>query len=120
MQVESVRLEAAVQLKDTAQIDTSLAFLKAHRADAPREYLRALILTGQADLAAQNLIERLLDPVARQDALERVQNFAPTPHASRAEQEFDAQWRALIARPDVQAAIRKIGRIESYALELTI
>jgi hypothetical protein len=29
---------------------------------------------------------------------------------------FDAARRAVINRPEVQAAIRRVGRVESYAL----
>jgi hypothetical protein len=31
--------------------------------------------------------------------------------------ELRARWRAVIARQDVQAAIQKVGRAESYHLE---
>jgi hypothetical protein len=31
--------------------------------------------------------------------------------------ELEARQRAMIARPEVQAAIRKVGRVASYRLE---
>jgi hypothetical protein len=30
---------------------------------------------------------------------------------------MDAQWRAIIARRDVQAAVHRVGRVETYRLE---
>jgi beta-barrel assembly-enhancing protease len=117
MQVESVKLDAFVQLNDTQQIKRSLEFMQAHRADAPGEYVRALILTNQVDLAAQSLIAWVKDPKTRGMALGHVQEFAPHPLPAR-EQDYQALWRALIDREDVQEAIRKVGRVESYRLEL--
>jgi hypothetical protein len=117
VEVEIVRLEAAVQLKDVSQVDKSMRFLQAHRADAPADFERALVLTGQWDLAAQDLIGQLLDPAKRQDALKTVQDYAPIPEPAW-EQEFDQKWRTLIARNDVQAAIAKVGRADTYRLDL--
>jgi hypothetical protein len=116
MQVEIVKLDAFVQLNDTQQIKKSLEYMQGHRADAPAEYIRALILTNQVDLAAQSLIAWVKDPKTRDMALGQVQDFAPHPLPAR-EQEYETQWRALINREDVQTAVRKVGRVESYRLE---
>ena len=113
---EGVRLEAAVQLNDAAQIEKSLAYMQAHRVDEPGTLEREWVLTSHTDLAAQSLIGRLLDPAQRGDALRSVQIYGPIPELEW-ETRFDAQWRELIARPDVQAAINKVGRIESFRLE---
>jgi tetratricopeptide (TPR) repeat protein len=115
MQMESVRLDAAVQLGDPKQIESSLQYLRAHRADAPSAFQKALIDMNESDQAAQVLIERLLDTDQRQAALEAVQDYALAPGPQRS-MDLDARWRAIIARPKVQAAIRKVGRVESYRL----
>jgi tetratricopeptide (TPR) repeat protein len=117
MAIENVRHKAAFQLNDALQVAKSQEFLKMHRADAPMYYELALVRTGQMDLAAQSLIARLRDPVQRQDALKSVQDFPPAPSES-VEQDDDVTWKPLIARSDVQAAIRQVGRSESYRLEL--
>jgi tetratricopeptide (TPR) repeat protein len=116
MQIEAVRLDAASQLGDLKQVERSLQFLRAHRADAPSTYELALVDVKQLDRAAHELVTELRDPVERQDALLSVQNFAPTLMTAR-DQDLDARQRAVIARSDVQAAIHHVGRVETYKLE---
>jgi hypothetical protein len=116
MQMESVRLDAAYQLGDLEQVERSLRYLSIHRADAPGTYEIALISVNQLDRATLELVAELMDPSERQDALLGIQSFAPTPETPR-DMDLDARLRAVIARPEVQAAIRKVGRVESYPLE---
>ena len=116
MQMEFVRLDAAIQLGASKQIESSLQYLRAHRADAPGAFQEALIGLNELDQAAQVLIGRLLDTDQRQAALQSVQDYAPRPEPQRS-MDLDARWRALIARPKVQAAIWKVGRVESHRLE---
>ena len=116
MQLEGVRLRAARQLNDEAQAARSMNFIAQHRADSPLTYEHALVRGGQMDAAAQSLIARLLDPKQRQDALRSVQDFPLVPGID-AEQDITVQWKALIARADVQADVRKVGRAESYRIE---
>lgn len=116
MRVEVVRLRAAVQLGDRAQVSRSLAYLGVHRSDAPRAYLYALVVAKQTDQAARYLITELEDEDLRQGVLLDIQEYLPTP-GTKTELEIEAQWRLVIARRDVQAAIHKVGRVESYHLE---
>jgi beta-barrel assembly-enhancing protease len=116
MQLESVRLEAAVQLGDRSQVSSSLRYLKNHSADAPGAYLDALLSMNDQDRAAHVLVRQLLDPHQRQDSLTRVQDFALPPQTPRG-MELTSRWRQVIARKEVQAAIHKVGRVESYHLE---
>ncbi len=116
MQVEAVRLQSAVQLADPDQIARSLAYLSAHRKDAPRAYLYALIVAKRLDQAAHFLIAELKDKDSRQNVLPDIQEYLPTP-GTETELAIEAQWRAVIARKEVQAAIHKVGRVESYHLE---
>ena len=114
--MEMLRLDAAVQMADSKQAESSLRFLRAHRADSPYDYEYALVLMNQPDRAAQELIAQLRDPDERQNALLFVQSYPPAMGTPR-ELDFDARQRAVIARRDVQAAIRKVGRVEAYRLE---
>ena len=116
VQLEFVRLEAAEQLRDTQQIRRSLDYVRAHRADAPSTYVYSLILVSQLDQAARVFIAQLLDKDQRQAALLSVQVFAPVPGTPR-DTELEARRRTMVARPDVQAVIQKVGRVESYRLE---
>lgn len=116
MQLESVRLDAAFQLGDSAQVARSLKFLEANRADAPSTYVYVLLTVNQADRAATALIEALRDPAMRRHALLLVQEFAATPETPR-EVALDAALQSVIARTDVQNAIRHVGRVNHYNLE---
>jgi tetratricopeptide (TPR) repeat protein len=116
MQIEAVRVDAAYQLGDFKQVERSLQYLRIHRPDAPGAYEDALITVNQLDRAAYELITELMDTDQRQDALLSAQAFEPTPGTPR-DMELAARRRAVITRPDVQAAIRKVGRVESYQLE---
>ena len=116
MHRESVRLDAYVQLKDEKQISRSLGYLRSHREDAPSIYEQALLVANQQSRAAAELVRRLLDKDLRQDALLEAQDFAPTPGTPH-DMELDARERALLTRPEVRAAIAKVGRVASYPLE---
>jgi hypothetical protein len=111
-----VTLDAAVQLADEKPIERSLQYLHMHRADAPNTYEEALVIANQLHRAARVLVAQLLDTSERQDALLGVQAFAPTPGTPR-DMEIDARHRAVMLRPEVQAAIQKVGRVDSYRLE---
>lgn len=116
MQMESVRADAAYQLGDVKQVDRSLHYLRVHRAEAPGAYEAALIAVGQLDRAAHELVAELVNTTERQDALLSIQTFASAPGTPR-DIDLAARRRAVIARPEVQAEIGKVGRIESYAVE---
>ena len=116
MQIELVRLDAAMQLKDSNQVARSLQFIVAHRTDSLSAYESALVLVNQPDKAAALLVTRLLDPADRLDALESIQTYVDPP-AMPHRGELNARWRAVIDRRDVRLAANKVGRIESYRLE---
>ena len=116
MVLESVRMDAASQLGDSQQVRRSLQYLRSHRSDAPIVYELDLITLNRLDQAAHELAAQLMNARERQDAPLDIQSFAATPESPR-DVEFDARHRAVIAMPEVQEAIRKVGRVESYALE---
>jgi len=115
MQIEKVRLQAAVQLEDAAQVKRSLEYLRVHRADSFATYEEALIAANDLDRAARVLAHRLADADERQEALASVQEYAPEPEGPVAAA-FDARLRAVIARAGVQRAIKRVGRVERYEL----
>jgi tetratricopeptide (TPR) repeat protein len=116
MQEAIVRLDAAIQLGDTVQAEKWLAFIKEHRVDAPRTYEDSLLLTNDLDTASKWLIERLEDKDLRWETLLSIQQYA-VPQLTPRQAELEKRRRALIARPDVQAEIQRVGRIESYKIE---
>ena len=114
-QMELVHLCAGLQLEDKEAVASALNYLKEHQADSPRTYQGALIDVQDFDGAAAILIGRLNDPSLRADALVEVQNYIdptdlPWPTKSR------EHFRTVINRDDVQNAIQKVGRIESFNL----
>jgi hypothetical protein len=109
------RLRAALQLDDTNQISESLRYLSDHRTDLPQAYQKALLAVGDLDGAAKLMIQRLADPERRRDALLTVQNYAQPPLTPVAAAER-ARLDSLISRRDVQAAIDKVGRIETFSI----
>ncbi len=115
MQMEIVRLDAATQEGDAAQVERSLHYVRAHRSDAPFTYLSALIVADQLDRAAQELRRQLAGLETRQQALDSVQTYLPEPGTSR-QLLMRMRWQSVIARGDVQAAIVRVGRVESYDL----
>jgi tetratricopeptide (TPR) repeat protein len=113
MQEQSVRLKAYVQLGDVEGVRSALAFISENRADALGTYQSALLRAERMDAAAALLISRLENPRERADALYEVQDFADRPRIP-IERQGVARWSALLARPDVSAAIERVGRRESY------
>jgi tetratricopeptide (TPR) repeat protein len=116
MQEAIVRLDAAIQLGDSVQTEKWLAFIKEHRVDAPRTYEDSLLLTNDVDTASRWLIERLEDRDLRWETLLSIQEYA-VPQLTPRQADLEKCRRALIAQPDVQAEIQKVGRIEKYKIE---
>jgi hypothetical protein len=113
MQVEAVKLAAAVQMKNAAEIDRALSYLREHRTDAPATFLWALVKADRLDDAADWLITRLDNPRERLSALLEIQQYAEPP-ATPAQAEWRGRWKQLIQREDVQASVARVGRIEAF------
>ncbi|HEX3912709.1 MAG TPA: hypothetical protein VHW71_04315 [Steroidobacteraceae bacterium] len=116
MQEAYVRLDAAIQMGDAAEKEKWLAFIREHRIDAPRTYDDALLRMDDSDAAAKWLIERLEDRELRSAALLSIQEYA-APRETARQAELRTLKGELMARPDVQAEVAKVGRIEKYNLE---
>lgn len=107
------RLCAGILRNDAALQAQAMDFLKAHRRDLADSYFDALVMLGRLDEAAALLIAQLRDPDLRGYRLAQAQDTLHAP-------EFDGnrRWRAnrdaLFARPDVRAALERVGRIERY------
>jgi hypothetical protein len=116
MQEAAVRLDVAIQLDNAAEKEKWSGFIKEHRLDAPRSYDDALLRMNDLDGAAKWLIERLEDKDLRSSALLSIQDYA-VPRETMRQAELRKKRRALLDRGDVQTAIAKVGRIESYKIE---
>lgn len=113
MQVESVRQRAALEMGDAAAAAKALSFMSEHRDDAIETCENGFLRANKLDEAAAVLISRLADPDRRSDALLEVQHYAPTKLTPR-ETQWSRRWTEFVARPEVQAAIARVGRVERY------
>jgi hypothetical protein len=117
MVADTVRLNALLQLRDGNGVHDALEFLRQHCNDALDVCQEGLLLADRHEEAAQLMISRLADPRLRSQALVSVQRYLTGNSAPELVQKEDRDWRALIERRDVQQAIRRVGRVGSYALD---
>lgn len=115
MQLQGVKLRIAMAKKDNAGIDDAMTYMRKHRVDDLAAWEDALLLHGDLDAAAALLIERLENPDWRNDALVDMQHYlrvAQTP----VQKTIHDRWNTITARPDAQAAMRNVGRVEKFHL----
>lgn len=116
MQLECVRLWAAIQLHDSEAIDRHMAYMRAHRADAMNTWDDALVLDGQEEEAASDLITRLRDDRSRTAALVSMQTYGDVRRPPLEAMLVD-KWRRIHARPDVREAALRVGRLVSVRID---
>jgi len=109
MDREGVRVEALVQLHDQAGLKMSLDYMHAHEADAPMWLFEALLVSGDEEGAARDLIKLLKDPVRQAGALGELLDRATPDTAPDWVKMRQGLIRALRQRPDVKAAVAAAG-----------
>jgi tetratricopeptide (TPR) repeat protein len=114
MAAEEVRACAHAQLGDKAGLAKSLEFMRAHTDNGETALQSALLCANEMDEAARRLIARLDDPLKRGPALLTLQTYLPRPQPSAWQKMTTSRFAALLARPDVQAAIAKYGSVRNY------
>lgn len=115
--LEDARACAYFQLGDGASLAPIVEYMKAHARDGAQPFLNTMLCTGDLDGAAAEVVAQLNDPVRRMWILYYLQDYAPDPHANARQAAIHAAWMAVRNRPDVAAAIARVGRIESYNLK---
>jgi tetratricopeptide (TPR) repeat protein len=108
-----VYLCAATQGDDRGEVASALAVMRRYAADRPDVLVEGLLWAGHVGEAERLYLLLLDDPAERADALLWAQTFrhaAPQP-GRRA---YDEALQMLLARPAVQAAIEKVGRVEWF------
>ncbi|HET6545798.1 MAG TPA: hypothetical protein VFG55_03535 [Rhodanobacteraceae bacterium] len=110
MQLERIRLTVALERGDAKAVGSHVAYLREHRADAIETYETALLATNRLDEASDLLIERLRNDSWRRAAVAAMQDYAAIARSPR-QQQVETHLRAVIARPQVQRALDKVGRI---------
>ncbi len=114
MALASVRACAYAQTGNKAARNETLANMAKHSADGVRAYLHALLCTGDAASAAKVIISELASPAQRTQTLLELQDYKQLYPQSAADRQSGRTLRAVTQRPDVKAAVAKVGRIEHY------
>ncbi len=109
MDMQGVRVCAAAQLHDEAQVGRSLSYMRVHLDDAPGWSIDAFICAGDIDSAAKIVIDELADPVLRGSALSDLQDAPFGPNLSPVVRARKQLMQTLYQRPDVKAAAETVG-----------
>ncbi|MEI9931061.1 MAG: hypothetical protein WDM89_11080 [Rhizomicrobium sp.] len=113
MALEAARACAYFQLGDVANLARSVDYLKVHRTDGTGAYMSALLCLGKVDDVAHEMIARLDDIEGRVQMLIDLQDDLSNPILSEQEKASRATWLSARNRPDVTAAIAKVGKVNS-------
>lgn len=113
MWAATVRACAGEVLSNAQVRDEALTFLREHEDDNPAAFTRALLCVNDLDGAAAAYVRRLGNEEHRETALLALQIYEP-PAVVLSAQEADIERRqaSVRDRPEVQAAVEAIGRIE--------
>jgi tetratricopeptide (TPR) repeat protein len=110
------RLAAADEFGDEKTAGESMDYLRDHEPDAPKLLREALVMRGLLDDGAKAFIGELDDPMFRSDALHEVQEFDVVSGGTSGPERWNNNWKQVLARSDVKAAIARYGRTQRYAL----
>jgi hypothetical protein len=103
---------------DSAAAARWLEKVRAGSKDNEAAHTRALLCLDRLDEAEALLLKRLAgdDP---EEVLRKVQDYRLGPGLTATQKLIDDRFRAVVARPAVQAAIAKVGRTLSLPLSKT-
>jgi tetratricopeptide (TPR) repeat protein len=103
------------QLGHEAAAAPDLDFLRAHLNYGPEAAIGALLCAGSDDEVARTLITMLADPAMRDPALGALQTYRADKLPAFA-LSLRERLARIAARPDVQAALAKVGRTATWDL----
>ena len=107
---------AKAQLNDTAAAAAAMAELRTLKAANPGAVEWGLLCMNDLDGAAAMLIDRLENPETRGRALAGLQTYRQPERPWSFMAEARRRNALIMARPDVQAVVERVGRIETYVL----
>lgn len=117
MHLERIRFCGALDQGDAPGAAKAFEYLSAHRPDSESDYGEALLCKGDMDGAAASLIAQLADERSRAASLLGVQIFRLDQPLTPFDIKVYERRSRLRARPDVQAAIAMVGRVNTYELD---
>jgi tetratricopeptide (TPR) repeat protein len=107
---------ASYQTNDLNRARSEFEYLQQHAEDSLANLEFAALCIQDANAAAEAFIAQLESPGARRHALLGVQTFIDDNHDLPFHHEIRMRSAAVLARPDVQAALARIGRIQSFPI----
>jgi tetratricopeptide (TPR) repeat protein len=114
--VADIRVCAEAALGDHAAAQTALAAVRARGYLDPGAVVDASACAGDIDGAAATIVALLGDPVRRLQIITWAQTLKAPPQPPGPHPNADERRALLLARPDVQAALAKVGKIETAPL----
>jgi len=114
--VHAERACAYQALGQSAQMSAEIDYLNAHRADNPGALLKSRLCAADLDGAAALVIARLQDTNDRGQMLVNLCQFADASLHTPFDERMQQRLNELRRRADIQAAIAKVGRIETVPL----
>lgn len=116
MQVYFARGCAQARLGRPVEAASALKYLQEHEKDAPGALTDMLLCTGDLDGAAASVVRRLADPENRPVMLIQASTFDP-PVVALPVNPLKVNMAKVLARPEVQAALRRAGGAQRIHLQ---
>ncbi len=115
---EEARAMAYAQTGDEAALAKSIALARSNFDDLPDFLADMLLFANDLDGTAKVYIDGLSDPDRQGTVLLFLQDYRKHPPLSAFDGELERRLDAVRNRPDVRAAVAKVGRIETIPLYL--
>lgn len=115
---ESLQVCAQIESHQTSGIQYELSELR-KAVYEPGAAIQGYLCADRLDDAANFVIAELADPQLRALALDQLQIYSPAAVQTEMQKSLQAKFAALRERPDVLAAVAKIGRINRYSIVTT-
>lgn len=116
MQGMIVRHCAARGLGNDEELQRTLEYVTEQKTDSPLDYLETLLLNDRLDEAANYLVGMLDAQERKTSALLRLQKFSVPAHLPESTRLIDGRLAEIALRPEVKAAIDRVGRIEEFSI----
>lgn len=98
-------------------MDEALAYLREHESDSLDAVVTGLLCRNDQDSVARLLIRRLKDENQRAEMLGYIQTYTPATASTAIQRTLATRRAEVLRRPDVEVAVRAVGRIESWPLQ---
>jgi tetratricopeptide (TPR) repeat protein len=118
--VHAERACADERLGRTAELNAELAYLADHGTDNVGASLKARLCANQLDAAGALAVSMLQDKEQRAATLINLSEFSPRPHPTAVALILDGRLATVRSRPDVRAAIDKVGHTEHIPLNADV